>query len=332
MDTSADPTLRQQAISLGTLEPLEPSILESMVGFTDWVAGAERPWVSRIYTALFWLVGGLALFALARRMASFWASLLGLAFYLFLPFGVVASRSFQPDPGMVMCILLSAYAFYRWSEALDGPPRQAWTWCLLAGVLGGIAILVKVVAGFFIMGMLAGVVLSRVGLRRLFKQPTPWVTALLTLAPSFAYYIATHGANSASYFTFWTLSFAHLLLTSKFYSSWLGMVDSLMGLTVVMAALIGVLLARKPVKPLLIGLWAGYGLFGLAWPYQYTTHDYYHLPLVGLVGLSLVPLLDVVLGALKDTHRAWRVAAAAILVFAGGYSLWVARSQIYARQ
>ena len=173
LDTSADPVLRQQAIGLGTLDPLEPSILESIVGFTDWVVGAENLWVSRIYTALFWVVGGIALFALARRMASFSASLLGVAFYLFLPFGVVASRSFQPDPGMVMWILLSAYAFYRWSEALDGPRRQAWTWCLLAGVLGGIAILVKVVAGFFIMGMLAGVVLYRVGLRRLFKLPYP---------------------------------------------------------------------------------------------------------------------------------------------------------------
>jgi len=329
LDTSADPVLRQQAIGLGTLDPLEPSILESIVGFTDWVVGAENLWVSRIYTALFWVVGGIALFALARRMASFSASLLGVAFYLFLPFGVVASRSFQPDPGMVMWILLSAYAFYRWSEALDGPRRQAWTWCLLAGVLGGIAILVKVVAGFFIMGMLAGVVLYRVGLRRLFKLPYPWVTAFLTLAPSFFYYIFTHGSNSASYFTFWTLSFAHMLLTSKFYSSWLGMVNSLMGLTTFMAALIGVLLARKTVKPLLIGLWAGYGLFGLAWPYQYSTHDYYHLPLVALVGLSIVPLLDIVLRGLKETHVIWRVAAAAIFVFASGYSLWVARSQIY---
>jgi hypothetical protein len=328
LDASADPSLRQQAISLGALEPYEPSILESLVGFTDWVIGSEAIWVSRIYTALFWSIGGIALFALARRTASFTASLLGLAFYFFLPFGVLASRSFQPDPGMVMWILLSAYAFYRWGESFDESPKMRWRWTLIAGVLGGIAILVKAVAGFFIMGMFAGVVLSRVGIKSLFKMPFPWVTGFLALIPSLIYYILSHGTNSGSYFTFWTVSFAHMLLTSKFYSSWLGMVHSLMSLTTIMAALLGVFLARKSLKPLLIGLWIGYGLFGLCWPYQYTTHDYYHITLIAIVALSVIPLLDIVMRGLGEVHHVWRLAAIGMFLFASGYSLWVARSEI----
>ncbi len=329
LDTAADPAIRQQAIAIGSLEPYEPSILENIVGFTYWVVGSEDLWISRIYTSLFWLIGGAALFALARRVASFPAALLGLAFYVFLPFGVVASRSFQPDPWMVMWILISAYAFFRWSESIDGPPRLTWRWCLIAGIIGGVTILVKVMAGFFIMGMLAGVVLGKIKLRRLFKSPSPWIVALLSLLPSLIYYIFTHGANSATYFTFWTVSFAHMLLTSKFYSSWMGMVNSLMTLPVVMVAIFGVFLARKEIKPLLIGLWVGYALFGLAWPFQYTTHDYYHLTLVGIVGLSLTPVLDVVLRALNDQHLFWRLAAVGVFIFASGYSLWVSRSVLY---
>jgi len=50
---------------------------------------------------LAWLLGGLALYALARRIASADGALVALLYYLFLDFGVIASRSFQPDPLMV---------------------------------------------------------------------------------------------------------------------------------------------------------------------------------------------------------------------------------------
>jgi hypothetical protein len=120
-----------------------------------------------------------------------------------------------------------------------------------------------------------------------------------------------------------------MLLTSKFYSSWLGMINSLMGLTIIMAAILGVLLADKRLKPLLIGLWAGYALFGLAWPYQYTTHDYYHITLIAIVGLSIVPFIDRIIPFLKQQPLIWRLGAIGLFVFASGYSLWVARSEIY---
>jgi len=37
-------------------------------------------------------------------MASPLAALVGVGYFLFLPFSIRASRSFQPDPGMVMMI------------------------------------------------------------------------------------------------------------------------------------------------------------------------------------------------------------------------------------
>jgi hypothetical protein len=49
--------------------------------------------------------------------------------YLVLPLAVQGSRSFQPDPGMVMWLALSAYFLYRWCEEQDSgneTSRQAW--------------------------------------------------------------------------------------------------------------------------------------------------------------------------------------------------------------
>src|SRR5690606_29081690 len=124
---NADPATRDLAIFFWkAVGQYEPPLLERIVALTYLALGKETLWVSRIYTSLFWVIGGLALFDLARRMAASgplkdtpgWAAAVGLlstGYYLFLPFAVQASRSFQPDPGMVMWIILSTYALYRWS-------------------------------------------------------------------------------------------------------------------------------------------------------------------------------------------------------------------------
>src|SRR5690606_25973031 len=48
-------------------------------------------------------------------------------------------------------------------------------------------------------------------------------------------------------------------------------------------------------RVLLIALWAGYLLYGLFLPYQMYTHSYYHLMLVPIAALSLVPISRAVL-------------------------------------
>ena len=78
-----------------------------------------------------------------------------------------------------------------------------------------------------------------------------------------------------------------------------------------------------------MGLWAGYVVLGLIFPYQYVSHDYYHLPLVALVGVSLPVFLDYLIKRLSEQRWVWQVLSVGIFVFACGYSLWVARSVIY---
>ena len=323
LSPTANPALRQKAIDLANLEVYEPPILEQLVGLGYVIIGSEQFWLARIFQAVFWSIGGLALFAIGRKITSFFPALAGLSFYLFLPFGIVASRSFQPDPWMVMWILVTAYALFRWSETPN------WKWAILTGILGGMAVLVKIYAVFFVAPMIVAVWLSATGLRRTLRNPHSYVMTALVAVPSIIYYLILNQARSSDFLSFWTLSLASLILTRKFYVEWMAMVGGIMGLTVILAGILGTLLAPKNARALLIGAWIGYVLFGLSSPYQYTTHDYYHLTLIGLVGLSLAPFLAAIFQVLAKQAWIWRAIAVGVLLFTAGYSLWVGRSKIY---
>jgi len=320
-----DPETRRLASDLAALEIYEPPILEQIVGLTYLVIGSEQIWIARIYNALFWALGGLAIWALGKHYTHPIAIVLGLAFYFFLPFSVIASRSFQPEPWMVMWILLTTWALFRWGETLN------WKRAILAGILGGMTMLVKVVAGFFVLPMLAAATLTSIGFRKAFRQVQIWCILLFMILPvGLNYMLLNPTGRSADFLSFWTVSLSGLILKSNFYADWLAMVQGLTGLMVLVVSAIGVALAEHRVRALLLALWIGYGLYGLVFPYQYTTHEYYHLPLVALVALSILPIADVALQRLKKEGWLWKALVAGVLLFASFYSLYVSRSILYA--
>ena len=71
-------------------------------------------WVARIYSSLFWLIGGIFLFLLARDFVSFEGGLVSTAYYLIFPYAIIGSRSFQPDLLMIMLLLAFWWTFSRW--------------------------------------------------------------------------------------------------------------------------------------------------------------------------------------------------------------------------
>ncbi len=318
---SADPDQRELAIAFGSSTgQYEPSIVEYVVARIYLLMGSENLWVSRIVTSFFWIVGGLALFALSQRMLTGRGALLALGYYLILPFAVQASRSFQPDPGMVMWIILGVYALYRWGE------RPAWKWAILAGALCGVAVLTKVVAGY-IVGMAAvAVVLFTLGLRRFWREPQVYLMAALMITPSLVYY-STRQGRATDYIESWTISLSHLLLEPSFYVRWLSLVQNLMGLSALLLGLVGVLIAAPRARSLLLGLWAGYAIYGLTLPYQMYTHSYYHLQLVPIVALSLAPVGQAIWEQVVRQPRRWRVLFAAILLVGLLYSGWVSMAE-----
>lgn len=322
---SADLVERDQALSFSSsIEEYEPLIFNRLVALTYLLAGGEHLWIARVYAILFWLLGGVALYALASRMISARSALIGLGFYLFLPFAIVASRSFQVDPLMVMMILVSAYALYRWAE------EPSWEWAVAAGVLSGLTILVKVTAGFPVIGMAAGVILSRYGIRKHLINPQVGSMLGLMALPAILYYLVGLSGRSSDYFAFWTLSMWRLVLDPSFFVRWMSFVHHLVDLSLLFITLVGVLIAPRPGRPLLLGMWAGYLVYGMFFPFQIRTHDYYHLMLVAIMGLSLAPVAEAVLARLDNQERLWQVVLLGLAVVAIAYPVWVGRSQLLA--
>ncbi len=323
---SPDYTVEQKELAseLASLETYEPPILESIVAAAYLLTGSEKLWISRVILCLYWVVGGAVIWLLIRKYVSTTAAVISLSLYFLLPFSVVASRSFQPEPFMVMWIALFVLVIDKWSE------KQNWAMALLAGVLAGMAVMVKVVAALYIFPVLAAVTLHRLGLFRVIKSVKVWTILSITVLPALIHYGLLQPERSGSFMSFWSTSFSWMLLTTNFYADWLAMIKGLMGLFVFTLALLGVILAKAGYKPILIGLWAGYLIYGLIFPYQYTTHEYYHLPLVAVASLSIAPVFSILLENIKIQPLFWRVFAAGIIIFSMGYNLWVSRSILYA--
>jgi hypothetical protein len=320
---NADEDTRQRAIDYGSSTgQYEPSIVEYLVARTYLLAGGEYLWISRIYTSLFWIIGGVALFDLTRRLlrersGAFPAgALLALGYYLILPFAVQASRSFQPDPGMVMWIVLTVWALQRWSE------KPTWGWAIAAGLLGGMALLTKVVAAYIVGGAAVAVVLNALGIRRFWRSPQVWVMMVLMLAPSVTYY-ATRQGRASEYFESWTLSLSHLLLDPSLYVRWFSLVQDILGMGAILLGLVGVLIAPARGRWLLVGLWGGYLVYGLFLPYQMYTHNYYHLQLVPIVGASLAVSGQALYEQLASQGRGWRLLLVGVLLLGLVYPAWV---------
>ncbi len=315
LSPDTDPEIKAQAALFEeSTGKYEPPILEGLVALAYLLIGQEQLWISRIFTSLFWLLGGCVLFFLSLRMSRqslliqelsasdfvvYGSALTVAAYYLLLPFGVQASRSFQPDPGMVMWIIFTIFSLYRWGE------KPAWKWVVMAGLFGGLAIMTKAVAAFIIAGAAIAVVIHTCGLKKAFLQIQVWCMALLMLLPTFVFYSSRSG-RAAEFFMSWTVSLSHLLLEPSFYVRWLSLAGDLMGLAVLLLALLGVGISAGRNRALLLGLWVGYFIYGLFYPYQMYTHNYYHLQLIPIIALSLLPVCEVILGKIQNQRALWK--------------------------
>ena len=321
---------------------VEPEIFERIVAFTYQFTG-EQVWIARIYSSLFWLIGALFLFLLARDLTSTDGALAATAFYLFSPYAILASRSFQPDPLMVMLIIIFLWAVYKWSivggrvVSSDSETRiettsrpQAWPFAILAGLFGGFAIFIKLPAAFFVIGGGVGALLRRGTLRDALKQPQVYVMSVLGVLPGAAYVI--YGVWVAGYLgqQFGGRFIPALFLSPSYYLGWVSMLNLVIGGAVLTLALLGLFFLEDKKRRFLLGLWAGYALFGLYFNYHISTHDYYSLPLIPVVALSLAPLADWFFAQLaKFTPSRWlRLSAFCLLLLGALMSLWNTRSQL----
>ena len=304
---------------------LEPPVMELIVSNAYRIAGGENFWISRAFTILFWLVGGVLLYRIARRIADPFAALFAAAFYLLLPFAVTASRSFQPDPLMIMLLLAGILAVLRYDEGPSIPRLEA------AVFLAAAAIFVKPVSSFAIYTVFISLSLYRHGLMKAITHTRFLLFFPVTLLPSLLFYV--YGILNTQVMLAQTqTSFLPGLLIDPFYwRGWLTNINTVVGYPSFLLALLGVLLFRSgQPRVFVVGWWAGYVLFCLVFNYHIATHDYYHLQLVPLVGLSLGPLASLVAHRLLDANPAWyeRAGIAAILLAGLALTLYSGLSRL----
>ncbi len=264
---------------------IEPPIMETLTArlYAYWGVQTAIP---RAISASFWLIGAFFLFLLTKNLSgSRVAAAIGLAFYLLLPYAVSASRAFQPDPLMIMAIIIFWWAIENWGR------HQGWRWAIVAGISGGIAIFVKFPAVFFIIAPALAIILTRVGFLKAFKTPQIWVIILLGILPpaGYLYYgITLHGFLGQQ---FSSRFYPGLWIDPVFYLRWLLKVEIIASFPWIAAGLTGWLIfSNKQVKFFLGSLWAAYFVFGLTFAHHISSHDYYSLPLIPLLALCLAQL------------------------------------------
>jgi 4-amino-4-deoxy-L-arabinose transferase-like glycosyltransferase len=301
---------------------IEPPIMEGIVALTYNLTGIQD-WMGRLYASLFWLVGGIAVWLLAKEMSMRAGGIIALAYYLFVPFAVTVSRAFLPDPLMVALIAWSMWALYRWEI------RRTWKSAVLAGVFMGLTIFVKSVAVFPLLGAAAGLVISRASWKRIFADKQTWVVVGITVVPSVIYYV--FGSITANLGDQFGLRFFPSYWTDPtFYGRWLFMAAGFSGFAAMFAALVGILLyPMNRQRFIAIGLWAGYIAYGFTFPYHFITHNYYHLPIIIVVAFGLIPVTDFLVRQVTQKNGwFWRAAFVGILLLGVFMKMWESRNSM----
>lgn len=157
------------------------------------------------------------------------------------------------------------------------------------GIFAGAALFVKNLSAFILVGGFAGVILGTRGLKRSIRDPQAWVMALLLILPAGIYML--YGMLKMGMSGQFALRFfPKMWIDPAFYFRWAWTVNWSIGWGVSLLAAFSVFLADpKRERPLLIGLWVGYLLFGMTFPYHFYTHDYYQMPFIPVVAVSIAP-------------------------------------------
>jgi 4-amino-4-deoxy-L-arabinose transferase-like glycosyltransferase len=323
--TTAPQWMVDRAVGHWKAEETEFPTIDLLAAWTYRLIGHEELFFPRLYSAIFWLIGGLAVFFLARDLVSMDGAMVALAFYLFAPYAVTASRSFQPDPLMVCLILFAWWSMHRWMTT------GKWKWAILAGVLSGAAMLVKVLAAFSLLGGMVGIFIAP-GIRKSIRNIRFWVMGIIAAVPMLIWMIYGLFVSGSLSGQFSLRFFPNLWISPLYYLRLEFMAEQVVGLVPLLLALIGFfLLVGKEKRIFVAGLWGGYVAFALAFAYFFMTHDYYHITLVPIVALSLAPLAELIFRRLEALNPGWLVRAGISLVLLFGFSanLWNIRQTFH---
>jgi hypothetical protein len=300
---------------------LEPRILENLTVFFFRILGEEHFWIPRVISSIFWLIGGWFLYLIARKITSLEAALFSTAFYLFLPFSILASRSFQPDPLMVMLLIFSVFLVLRFYE------EPSFSRFISAVLISALSVLAKPYSIFFIFGAFTSLGIYTNGIRKTLINKNIFLFVGLSFVPSLSYYVYGILTNTGFLNELAQGNFlAHLLIEPYFWKDWFFIIGQVIGYLPFAAAVTGLIIMKKGIpKALLLGLWASYFIFGIVFTLPIHTHDYYHLPFIPVAALSIGTL-----GALlvKYLMKQWKVTIVVCIIITGVAGVLMARMNL----
>lgn len=283
--TDAPEWMIKTAILQGKREAvIEPPIIETVTAWFYLLSGGENIWFARIFSSVWWIIGGYFLYRLAAQMTSSAGGLVSTALYLFLPYAVQTSRTFQPDPMMVALIVTSWWTFVNWRTS------PTWKNALALGIASGAAIFVKNIAIFWLAFPYIINLADHNWLKTL-RSKQIWMISFLALLPAAIYTI--YGTYIAGFLSqqFSFRFFPELWISLPNYARWFQQIQDTAGIGVLIIALCGIwLYFRTAHRNFVIGMWAGYIIYGMTFAYHIGTHDYYQLPLITLLSLCIAPL------------------------------------------
>ncbi|HRQ23135.1 MAG TPA: hypothetical protein PLF42_06865, partial [Anaerolineales bacterium] len=136
--------------------------------------------------------------------------------------------------------------------------------------------------------------------REALKNPRLYVMTILGILPGAVYFV--YGVFIAGYLgqRFSGRFIPSLLINPSYYLGWVNMLNLVVGGLALTLGLLGLYFFEKEKRRFLLGLWAGYALFGFYFNFHISSHDYYSLPLIPIIALSLAPLGGVLLSKLAE--------------------------------
>lgn len=283
IDATVTEEQRQLAIRQWHLEGLvEPPLLEWLVAVTYRLAGGVFLWIPRLYVVGFWLLAAFGILIISKDLIGRQGSLVSLSFFLFYPYSIFASRSFQPETLLVASLVFTFWAALKWHQ------HQNWRWAIVAGLISGMAILIKAVAVFFVAGIWLGLLFSRMKVKDAIKSRQLWLIGILCLLP-YGLFLLYANAFAGGYSGQFSLRFfPQLWAQAGFYLRWAATLRKAVGLEWLVLGLLGAWLAsEKTWRWMLLGAWLGYFALGFSLSYHISSHDYYNLPVYLMVSLGL---------------------------------------------
>jgi len=277
---------------------LEAPIMEHLALLGYRITGGEHLWIPRSLSSLFWVIGGVFLYLTAKRVSSPDAALVATVFYLFVPYGVITSRTFQRDPMMIMFLLIGVFALVRYAD------HRSLRWLITAGVASALSIFVKPISFFPLFGAAVALTVTRKGFRRAVLDPHLLLFTVIALAPAAVYTL--YGLFVGGFLTEQAgrSFFPETVLKPFFWHGWIVQIRKTVGHLALCLGLLGIFAFRQAfARALALGLWIGYVVFGLVFNYGIHTHAYYQLMLIPIIALSLAPLAELVLGWLHQQPR-----------------------------